>query len=123
VQKKRSSPSMSTGNILWRSIRLGLKVKTPISLMVSVMAIPAALLPLLLSRQLQTLTDQLVALAANNGVEISDVGAALLMLGGLFLLQELFRSSRIIRRRFPQQTAFCFPESVHLPKEWRNFPR
>jgi len=91
VQKKRSSPSMSTGNILWRSIRLGLKVKTPISLMVSVMAIPAALLPLLLSRQLQTLTDQLVALAANNGVEISDVGAALLMLGGLFLLQELFK--------------------------------
>ena len=91
MQKKKSNPSMSTGNILWRSIRLGLKVKTPISFVVSVLAIPAALLPLLLSRQLQTLTDQLVALAANAGVAMSDVGAALLMLGGLFLLQELFK--------------------------------
>lgn len=82
---------MSTGNILWRSLKLGLKVKTPVSLVVSLLAIPAALLPLLLSQQLQKLTDQLVALVAQSGVRIVDVGAALLILGGLFLFHELFK--------------------------------
>lgn len=91
MRKTKPKPAMSAGSILWRSIRLGWKVKTPASLAVSVLAIPAALLPLLLSRQLQALTDQLVALAARAGVEMGRVGIALLTLGGLFLLQQLFQ--------------------------------
>lgn len=91
LRKNKPKPAMFAGSILWRSIRLGWKVKTPASLAVSVLAIPAALLPLLLSRQLQALTDQLVALAARAGVEMSRVGIALLTLGGLFLLQQLFQ--------------------------------
>lgn len=78
--------TLSTRAVLWRSLRLGLKVKTPLSLLVSVLAIPAALLPLLLSRQLQKLTDLLVGLTRD---ALPAVTTALALLAVLFLVQQL----------------------------------
>ena len=64
MNKKSGTENVfSTREILWKSFQLGLKVKTPVSMLVSILAIPAALLPLLLSRQLQRITDLLVAVA------------------------------------------------------------
>ena len=62
-KKSGTEKVFSTREILWKSFQLGLKVKTPVSMLVSILAIPAALLPLLLSRQLQRITDLLVAVA------------------------------------------------------------
>lgn len=86
---KHSKSSFSTGAVLWRSLRLGMQVKTPLSTAVSLLAIPGALLPLLLSRQLQRLTDLLVALVkAPEGLAPVVMGS-LILLGVLFLLQQL----------------------------------
>lgn len=107
MSKKSGTKKMfSTREILWKSFQLGLKVKTPVSMLVSVLAIPAALLPLLLSRQLQRITDLLVAVAKggtasqkaldsagvvdNAGtVSLAVVSSALIVLAVLFLLQQL----------------------------------
>lgn len=83
--------TIKTRDILWKSLQLGLKVKTPLSMFVSILAIPAALLPLLLSRQLRTLTDLLVGLFANDEKELSGAVRGLIFLGVLFLLQLLSR--------------------------------
>ena len=83
--------TLSTGRILWKSLCLGLRVKTLVSLLVSVLAIPAALIPLLLSRQLQRMTDLLVAMAAGQGIVPAKLAAAFLLLGAYFLLQLLFQ--------------------------------
>ena len=87
----RHTPTPSTRSILWNALRLGLKVKTPLSLLVSILAIPAALLPLLLSRQLQTVTDLLFESTAGSGVSLSDLVAAFLLLGIWFILQLAFQ--------------------------------
>lgn len=81
----------STRKILWKALCLGVNVKTPVSLFVSVLAIPAALLPLLLSRQLQTVTDLLFGVTANSGVSLSDLVTAFLLLGICFILQLVFQ--------------------------------
>lgn len=82
--------------ILFKSLRLFLSIKGPLSLMASIIGLPMATLPLLLSRQLQTLTDLLFSLMPGNGGApspalhggaLSPVLRALLMLGLLFLLQ------------------------------------
>lgn len=80
---------LSTSAVLWKSLRLGIKVKTPLSTLVSLLAIPAALLPLLLSQQLQKLTDLLVSLSANPQSVLPAIGGALVLLAVLFLLQQL----------------------------------
>lgn len=83
--------SLSTRRILWKALCLGLRVKTPVSLFISLLAIPAALIPLLLSRQLQHMTDLLVSMAAQNGAVLADVVSAFLLLGTYFLLQLFFQ--------------------------------
>lgn len=87
--KKESTSEKSVGRILWKSMELGLKVKTPLSLFVSLVGIPAALFPLLLSRQLQKLTDLLFELNVDKQVMLSAV-RALLILGLLFLTYLLY---------------------------------
>jgi len=71
-----SEQRVSIGEVLWKSFWLGIKVKTPVSMLVSVMAVPAALMPLLLSKQLQKLTDLLVRLAAGASAGVSADGSA-----------------------------------------------
>ena len=105
-KKSGTKKVFSTREILWKSFQLGLKVKTPVSMLVSILAIPAALLPLLLSRQLQRITDLLVAVAregtasqmtldsavaADNAgtVSFTVVSSALIVLAVIFLLQQL----------------------------------
>ena len=83
--------SLTTRAILWKAMRLGLKVKTPASMLVTVLSIPAALIPLLLSRQLQNLTDLLFGMTAGQGISMSQVMAAFVLLGAYFLLQMLFQ--------------------------------
>lgn len=83
--------SLSTRRILWKALCLGLRVKTPVSLFISLLAIPAALIPLLLSRQLQHMTDLMVSMAAENGAVLADVVSAFLLLGVYFLLQLFFQ--------------------------------
>ena len=83
--------NISTKRILWKSLWLGLKVKTPFSLMVALLGIPASMLPLLLSKQLQKLTDLLFELTAIDGISIVPVLKALIILGIFFLIQLLFR--------------------------------
>lgn len=91
MSKKSGTKKMfSTREILWKSFQLGLKVKTPVSMLVSILAIPAALLPLLLSRQLQRITDLLVAVAKDGTAsQKTVVSSALIVLAVLFLLQQL----------------------------------
>ena len=74
--------------ILWKTIRLGVRMKTPVSMLVSVLAIPAALIPLLLSKQLAELTDLLTALSGGGLDDMSAVGGALALLAILFLLHQ-----------------------------------
>ncbi|MBQ6797950.1 MAG: ABC transporter ATP-binding protein [Oscillospiraceae bacterium] len=87
----KNQNSLSTRRILWKALCLGLRVKTPVSLFVSILAIPAALIPLLLSRQLQHMTDLMVSMAAENGAVLADVVSAFLLLGVYFLLQLFFQ--------------------------------
>jgi len=83
--------TLSSRSILWKALCLGLRVKTPVSLLVSILAIPASCIPLLLSRQLQRMTDLLVGMTADQGVVLADVITAFLLLGLYFLLQLLFQ--------------------------------
>jgi len=90
VKKKYSTQSeLPTSAVLWKSLRLGMKVKTPLSTVVSLLAIPAALLPLLLSQQLKRLTDLLVNISTSPQAALPAVGSALAILAVLFLLQQL----------------------------------
>lgn len=80
---------ISTRSILWKSFCLGLKIKTPLSLVISIMGIPAALLPLLLSVQLQNLTDLLFeASSGAEGVLVKTIEALITL--GIFFLAQLF---------------------------------
>lgn len=79
----------STGAVLWKSLQLGIKVKTPLSMLISTLSIPAAMLPLLLSRQLQTLTDLLVNVSTSPQAALPAIKSALMILAVLFLLQQL----------------------------------
>lgn len=87
----KNQNSLSTRRILWKALCLGLRVKTPASLLVSILAIPAALIPLLLSRQLQNMTDLMIRMAAEHGAILADAVFAFLLLGVYFLLQLFFQ--------------------------------
>lgn len=82
---------ISTRRILWKSLCLGLKVKTPFSFVVSVLGIPAALLPLFLSMQLQKLTDLLFEVTTLGEVVLVKTIQALILLGILFVGQLFFQ--------------------------------
>lgn len=75
--------------VIWKALRLGLKIKGVFSLVIGVLGIPAAFLPLLLSRQLQKLTDDLMIMSTGQGVSLTLAMADLFWLGGIFLLQLL----------------------------------
>ena len=79
----KNKNTLSTRKILWKALCMGLRVKTPISLLVSILAIPAALIPLLLSKQLQHITDLMVSVATARGAVLADVVSAFLLLGVL----------------------------------------
>ena len=79
--------TLTRGRILWKSMRLFLQIKGPLSLAAGVIGLPMAVLPLLLSRQLQRLTDALFMLMPGQGGEMRTVMTALLFLGAVFLLQ------------------------------------
>ncbi len=73
--------------ITWRSLCLGMKIKGTFSIIIGVLGVPAAFLPLLLSRRLQGLTDDLMLLTTGEHPESADPMTDLLWLGGIFLLQ------------------------------------
>ncbi len=66
-----------------------MKLKGPFSLIIGILGIPAAFLPLLLSKQLQKLTDDLMLLNAGQGSYPVQTMTDLVWLGGIFLLQLL----------------------------------
>ncbi len=84
---KKREKALNSGRILWKSMRLFLRIKGPLSLAAGVIGLPMAILPLLLSRQLQRLTDALFLLMPGQGGGIKPVVTALLFLGAVFLLQ------------------------------------
>ena len=75
--------------IVWKSLCLGMKIKGPFSLIIGILGIPAAFLPLLLSKQLQKLTDDLMLLNTGQGSYLVQTMTDLVWLGGIFLLQLL----------------------------------
>lgn len=78
--------------VIWKTLGLGLKIRGAFSLTVGTLGIPAAFLPLLLSLQLQKLTDDLMmvsAASAGQGVWPARAMTDLLWLGGIFLLHLL----------------------------------
>ncbi len=77
--------------IVWKSLCLGMKIKGPFSLIIGILGLPAAFLPLLLSKQLQKLTDDLMILVTGQNSYPVQAMADLLWLGGIFLLQLLMR--------------------------------
>ncbi len=81
--------AISAGEVLMKTFLFGIKVKTPVSILISVLSIPAALLPLLLSKQLQKMTDLLVLLSIDGKEGFWPVVKALIFLGVLFLTQHL----------------------------------
>lgn len=83
---------MTTAKILWKSICLGLKVKKPFSIIVSILGIPAAFIPLVLSVQLQKLTDLLLEASTKAEVALVKTVEALVLLGVFFLIQLLFQA-------------------------------
>ena len=87
----KNKNTLSTRKILWKALCMGLRVKTPASLLVSILATPAALIPLLLSKQLQHMTDLMVSVATAQGAVLADVVSAFLLLGVYFLLQLFFQ--------------------------------
>lgn len=89
--EKKLSKTLSIGKILWKSLCLGLKVKTPSSFLVSLLGIPAALLPLLMSEQLQKLTDMLFELTVSGDSKINAAIKAMIVLGILFLINMFYR--------------------------------
>ena len=85
-----SDKTLSTGRILWKALILGIRVKTPLSFLISFLGIPAALFPLLLSRQLQRLTDLLFELTVDEGAVMVTI-RAMATLGLLFLAYMFYR--------------------------------
>lgn len=77
--------------IVWKSLCLGMKIKGAFSLIIGILGFPAAFLPLLLSKQLQKLTDDLMILVTGQNTYPVQAMADLLWLGGIFLLQLLMR--------------------------------
>lgn len=77
--------------IVWKSLLLGIKIKGPFSLIIGILGFPAAILPLLLSKQLQKLTDDLMILTIGQSSYPVQAMTDLLGLGGIFLLQLLMR--------------------------------
>lgn len=77
--------------IVWKSLCLGMKIKGAFSLIIGILGFPAAFLPLLLSKQLQKLTDDLMILVTGQNAYPVHAMADLLWLGGIFLLQLLMR--------------------------------
>lgn len=74
---------------VWKSLCLGIKIKGAFSLIIGILGVPAAFLPLLLSRKLQKLTDDLMLLTTGAHPDPAGAMADLLFLGGIFLLQLL----------------------------------
>lgn len=72
---------------VWKSLCLGIKIKGAFSLIIGILGVPAAFLPLLLSRKLQKLTDDLMLLTTGAHPDPAGAMADLLFLGGIFLLQ------------------------------------
>ena len=83
---------ISTRSILWKSFCLALKIKTPLSLVISIMGIPVALLPLLLSKQLQKLTDLLSEVSTGGEGVLIEAVNALIVLGVFFIAQLFFQA-------------------------------
>lgn len=77
--------------IVWKSLLLGIKIKGPFSLIIGILGFPAAILPLLLSKQLQKLTDDLMILTIGQSSYPVQAMTDLLGLGGIFLLQLIMR--------------------------------
>jgi len=87
---KLHTEQLSIGKILWKSLLLGIRVKTPISILVSLMGIPVAFVPLLISKKLQELTDLLFLLNTNSNVTVKIVIYTMLVLGLLFLINMFY---------------------------------
>lgn len=77
--------------IVWKSLLLSIKIKGAFSLIIGILGFPAAILPLLLSKQLQKLTDDLMILTIGQSSYPIQAMTDLLWLGGIFLLQLLMR--------------------------------
>lgn len=73
-------------NTAIRAFRMSLKIKSPLSVAVLVLGIPAAFLPALLAKQLQFFTDELLLLQAGES-SLAACLQLLVVLGVLFLLQ------------------------------------
>ena len=83
----KNNHSIPIHTLLKKTILIGLKVKTPFSLLVSALSIPAAFLPLIISRKLQELTDQLFLLSSHTEIHLYSVIISMLFLGLAFILQ------------------------------------
>lgn len=77
--------------IIWKSLCLGMRIRGTFSIIIGILGFPAAFLPLLLSKQLQKLTDDLLILTVGHASQPARVLTGLLWLGGIFLLQLLMR--------------------------------
>lgn len=73
-------------NTVFRSIKMSLKVKSGLSKAILILGIPAAFLPVLLAKELQHFTDELLKLQNNTG-NLEQCIPLLMMLLGLFLIQ------------------------------------
>lgn len=87
MEKRKVLLEKGMGWIAGKSLGLFIRIKGPLSLAVGVIGLPMAVLPLLLSRQLQRLTDGIFLLMPDQGGTAEPVVGALLFLGVLFLLQ------------------------------------
>ncbi len=87
MEKRNVLLEKGMGWIAGKSLGLFIRIKGPLSLAVGVIGLPMAVLPLLLSRQLQRLTDGIFLLMPGQGGTAEPVVGALLFLGVLFLLQ------------------------------------
>lgn len=87
--EKLRTEQLSVGKVLWRSLLLGVRVKTPVSILVSLVGIPSAFVPLLISKKLQELTDLLFSLNTNSEITIKIVIQTMITLG-LFFLMNMF---------------------------------
>ena len=91
MEKRKVLLEKGMGWIAGKSLGLFIRIKGPLSLAVGVIGLPMAVLPLLLSRQLQRLTDGIFLLMPGQGGTAEPVVGALLFLGVLFLLQLLWQ--------------------------------
>jgi len=91
MEKRKVLLEKGMGWIVGKSLGLFIRIKGPLSLAVGVIGLPMAVLPLLLSRQLQRLTDGIFLLMPGQGGTAEPVVGALLFLGVLFLLLLLWQ--------------------------------